>query len=205
MSQPANANSLIITMWETYGCGMEQIAGRLAEQLGVPVHKQAFTSEQIEAAEAERAKEGGVMRIVRRIGSLHVDNAVTDGAARGEQESWTELAHQNTKIVRDEAAKGGVILGRNGAFILQDEPRALHVKLDGHPRDRAALAAQLKGISADVAADRLPREDEFRRSFSINTYNFDPMGNDYYTLVLNAPKLGVDETVRLIREALNSI
>lgn len=202
---PQPPSPLIITMWETYGCGMEQVAAQVAQQLGLPVHQQAFTSEQIEAAEAERAQEGGFMRFVRRVGALHIDNAVSDGAARAEQESWTELALQNTKLVRDQAATGGVILGRNGAFILTDEPRALHVKLDGHPAARAAQAAQLKGISAEQAAVRLPREDEFRRNFSINTYRFDPMGNEYYTLVLNSPKLGVDECVRLILEAAKKL
>lgn len=198
---PQDTRPLIITMWETYGCGMEEIAAEVAKELGVPIHQQAFTSEQIEAAEAERASEGGFMRFVRRIGALHIDDAVSTGAARAEQESWTELAIQNTEIVRQEADQGGLILGRNGAFILADEPRALHVKLDGHPAARAARAARLKGISGEQAATRLPREDEFRRNFSINTYRFDPMGNEYYTLVLNSPALGVDETVRLILEA----
>lgn len=205
MSQAAQNAPLTITMWETYGSGMEEVAAKVAEQLGLQLYAQAFTSEQIEAAEAERAKEGGFMRFVRRIGSMHVDNAVSDGAARGEQESWTALAIENTRVVREEAAGGGVILGRNGAFILQDQPRTLHVKLDGHRRDRAEHAAKLKGISVEQAKLRLPNEDEFRRSFSVNTYNFDPMSNDYYTLVLNSPKLGVDETVRLIVEAASRI
>lgn len=198
-------NKLIITIWETYGCGMEQIADQVAQQLGLSVHKQAFTSDQIEQAEAERANEGGFMRFVRRIGSMHVGDAVSDGAARAEQESWTQLALENTELVRNEAADGGIILGRNGAFILNDAPRSLHVKLDGHPRERAKQAAQLKGIPLEQATKRLPNEDEFRRSFSLNTYNFDPMGNEYYTLVLNAPRLGVNECVRLIVEAAKSI
>lgn len=205
MSQAASNSPLVITMWETYGSGMEQVAAKVAEQLGLQVHAQAFTSEQIEAAEAERAKEGTFMKLVRRIGALHVDNAVADGAARGEQESWTELAAQNTKLVRDEAAAGGVILGRNGAFILQDEPRTLHIKLDGRAHARAEHAAALKGISVDEAVKRLGGEDAFRRNFSLNTYNFDPTGNEYYDLVLNAPKLGVDECVRLIVEAARNI
>ena len=174
MSEPAKKSPLIITMWETYGSGMEEVADKVAAQLGVPLHKQAFTSEQIETSEAERAKEGGLMRIVRRVGSLHVGDGVTTGAARDEQESWTELALQNTKVVRDEAAEGGVILGRNGAFILQDEPRSLHVKLDGHAAARAEYAAKLKNIPLEQATRRLPREDEFRRSYSINTYSFRP-------------------------------
>ena len=205
MSEAAKKAPLIITMWETYGSGMEEVAAQVAERLGVQLHKQAFTSDQIEAAEAARAEEGGFMRMVRRVGSMHIGDAVSSGTARAEQESWVELAAQNTKIVRDQAKAGGVILGRNGAFVLQDEPRALHIKLDGHPRARAEQAARLKGISLDEATKRLPKEDEFRRSFSLNTYNFDPAGNEYYTLVVTSPKLGVEETVRLILEAAKDL
>lgn len=192
---------LVITMWETYGCGMEEVASAVGRELSIPVHAQAFTSEQIEQSEAERAKEGGFARFVRRVGSLHIDDAVADGTARTEQESWVEMARKNTKIVRDTAAQDAIILGRNGAFILKDAPRALHVKLDGHAKDRAALAAELKKIPLDQATKRLPREDQFRRSLSMRTYNFDPTGNEYYTIVLNSPRLGLSETVRLIVEA----
>lgn len=205
MSEAAKTSPIVITMWETYGSGMEQVAEKVAAQLQIPLHKQAFTSEQVEQSEAERAREGGFMRFVRRVGSLHVDNAVADGTARAERESWNQLAEQNTQIVRQEAEEGGVILGRNGAFILQDEPRALHVKLDGRPAARAEHAAKLKNIPLEQATARLPKEDEFRRHFSLNTYNFDPAGNEYYTLVLNAPKLGVDECVHLILEAARNL
>lgn len=204
MTEAARKMPLVITMWETYGSGMEQVADLVARRLGLPLHAQAFTSEQIEAAEAARAEEGGFMRMVRRIGSLHIGDAVAT-SARDEQESWVELATRNTKIVREEAAAGGLVLGRNGAFILQDHPRALHVKLDGHSKARAEAAARAKGIALEQATKRLPKEDEFRRSFSLNTYNFDPTGNEYYHLVLNTPKLGVEETVRLILEAAKDL
>lgn len=205
MTEAAKTTPLIITIWETYGCGMEEVAALVGEKLGIPVHKQAFSSTQIEAAEADRAREGGFMRFVRRVGSVHVDDAVATGAARSERESWTQMALDNTKIVRDEAATGGVIPGRNGAFILQNEPRSLHVKLDGHPTARAQAAAKLKNIPVEQAAKRLPREDEFRRELSLRTYDFDPAGNEYYDLVLNAPRLGVEECVHLILEAARNL
>lgn len=204
MTEAARKMPLVITMWETYGSGMEQVAALVAENLGVPVHAQAFSSEQIEAAEAARAEEGGFMRMVRRIGSLHIGDAVAT-SARDEQESWVEMAARNTKVVRDEAAQGGLVLGRNGAFILHDHPRALHVKLDGHPKARAEAAARERGISLEQATKRLPKEDEFRRTLSQKTYNFDPAGNEYYDLVLNVPRLGVDETVRLVLEAAKDL
>lgn len=204
MSDAAKTSPPIITIWETYGCGMEEVAAKLGEKLGIPVHKQAFSSEQIEAAEADRAKEGNFMRFVRRVGSMHVGDAVAT-TARAEQESWADMALENTKIVREEAAVGGVILGRNGAFILQNEPRSLHVKLDGHRTARARSAAQLKKIPVEQAIRRLPHEDAFRRDLSLRTYDFDPTQNEYYDLVLNEPKLGVDECVHLIVEAARDL
>lgn len=189
MSEAAKKAPLIITMWETYGSGMEEVAAQVAERLGVQLHKQAFTSDQIEAAEAARAEEGGFMRMVRRVGSMHIGDAVSSGTARAEQESWVELAAQNTKIVRDQAAVGGVVLGRNGAFILQDEPRALLAHQAGRPPEVHAEAGRpVEGDLARRGDQRLPEEDsEFRRSFSLNTYNFDPAGNECH-LVVNSPK-----------------
>jgi len=55
----------IITMWELYGCGMEQIAARVAAELGLPVHGQAFSSEAVEESMAQREKEGALGRFLR--------------------------------------------------------------------------------------------------------------------------------------------
>ena len=46
----------VVTMWELYGCGMEQIAARVAQELNIPLHGQAFSSEQVEESMARREK-----------------------------------------------------------------------------------------------------------------------------------------------------
>lgn len=92
----------VITMWELYGCGMEQVAARVAEELGLPVHGQAFSSEQIEASK------------------------------------------------------------------------------------------------------RQPLEDDFRRELSLQVFRFDPVGDDYYDLVVDATRFSEDEVVALIVAAAKS-
>ena len=72
---------LVITMGNLVR--MEQVAALVAETRRSSA-RAAFSSEQIEAAEAARAEEGGFMRMVRRIGSLHIGDAVAT-SARDEQ------------------------------------------------------------------------------------------------------------------------
>lgn len=56
---------LVITMWETYGSNMEAVAVRVGEILSVPIHMQAYSSEDIERAQEERENEGALGRLVR--------------------------------------------------------------------------------------------------------------------------------------------
>ena len=47
-----------------------------------------------------------------------------------------KLAAARTREIEEQAARGGVIPGGNAAFVLQDRPATLHVKLDGIARRR---------------------------------------------------------------------
>jgi hypothetical protein len=53
------------------------------------------------------------------------------GDVSGGQHDSYELVMENTGTVQRWAREEGVIVGRNGAFILSDRPMPLHVKLDG--------------------------------------------------------------------------
>ena len=59
---------------------------------------------------------------------------------------------ENTGTVQRWAREEGVIVGRNGAFILSDRPMPLHVKLDGPLPQRIERATREAGISPDAAA-----------------------------------------------------
>lgn len=188
----------IITMWELYGCGMEQIAARVAAELGLPVHGQAFSSEAVEESMAQREKEGALGRFLRNLTPASLPVPSSGDAVIGQARTVEETARQVTADVNRFAADGGVILGRNGAFLLNERPGALHVKLVGKTAARVARAAGLFGISEERSAKRQPLEDDFRRELSLQYFRFDPTTDDYYDLVIDTTRFDEDHVVALI-------
>jgi len=188
----------VITLWELYGCGMEQVAARVAEDLGLPVHGQAFSSEQIEESAALREKQGLLSRFLDSLPPVATLTTSAGDAAITKAQAVEETARQVTSDVAGFAEKGGVILGRNGAFLLHDRPNSLHVKLVGRLEDRVANAARTSGISPERAARRQPIEDAYRRELSREVFHFDPVGDDYYDLVIDATRCTPDQVVTII-------
>ncbi len=201
-----NQYPLVITMWETYGSNMEAIAAGVAKELGLKLHKQAYSSEDIEAAQARREKDGILAMFFRNL-TPYAESAVGDPVRTVALATATyrDMAEQNTEVVRQEAAEGGVIMGRNGQFLLSRRPNTLHVKLDGPVSARIARGAQASGISEDRAASRQVIEDDFRANMSLRTYGFDPRDNDYYDLVLNGAAMSPDQCVSLIVAAVKGM
>lgn len=191
----------IITMWELYGSGMEEVAQRLAAEMNLPLHKQAFTSEQIEATQAERENQSAIGRLLLGSGPVAAGPDGSSTNVTTAVKGIGDAAQQNREVVAEEAKAGGIILGRNGAFLLQHVPGALHVKLVAPVADRVARAAREAGIPEERAAKRQVAEDSIRREISMMTYNFDPTGDEYYDLVIDTSKFGVDEAVKMIQRA----
>jgi cytidylate kinase len=109
-----------------------------------------------------------------------------------------QMADENTRFVREAAAQGVVLLGRNGALILDDLPTALHVQLDAPVALRVARAAREEGIDEAHAARRQRTEDRVRVEMSERFYHWNPMDLDRYHLVINTGLLDLDAAVELI-------
>ena len=105
---------------------------------------------------------------------------------------------ENTRTVREAAAHGAVILGRNGALILGNIPTALHVQLDAPAEVRIARAMRDEGIDEGLARRRQRNEDRVRAEMSERFYHWDPMAIDRYHLVLNTGLLDLDTSVEVI-------
>jgi len=190
----------VVTLFETYGAGASYVGPRVAEALGLPFHRQAFSSEVLEAEEERREKEGLLSRVFSAMSLGYA--GPEGGAVPSAQRDRYELVVENTRIVHEEAAQGGVIMGRNGAFILAGRPASLHVLLDGPVEGRIARAARETGIGLERAARRQKREDDVRGQMSIDLYVWDPRKPDRYDLVVNTGSLSLDECVAIIVHAV---
>lgn len=189
----------VVTLFESYGSGASYVGPRVARALGVPFHQQAFSSEEIDTAEAERESDGVFSRVMDAIGGSYA--GIEGHAVAMAQRDNYDLVMENTRMVEQQAREGGVITGRNGALILADWPASLHVKLDGPLNQRIERAAADSGISLERAAKRQKREDQVRADMSITLYGWDPRETDRYDLVVNTGTMDLDTCVEVIVQA----
>src|SRR5215213_4580439 len=190
----------VVTLFESYGSGAGYIGPRVAQALGVPFHQQAFSSEELENAEAKREGEGVLARVFAAMGGSYA--GLEGPAVAMAQRDDYELVMANTRQVQQEARQGGVIMGRNAALILANRPGALHVLLDGPLAQRIERAARDSGISIDRAAKRQKREDQIRADMSLQLYGWDPRETSRYDLVVNTGTMDLDTCVDIIVEAV---
>lgn len=202
MSDPDSGSTPkpVVTLWETYGSGAQEVGRRVAQGLNLPFHQQAFSSEELEAAEEQREKESTISRVFRAMSGSSYGGLDVGDVTAGQRDNYA-LVMENNGVVQKEAGAGGVILGRNATVILADRPGTLHVRLDGPVAERIARAARATGIDAERAGKRQRREDEFRSQMSIQLYGWDPREDDHYDLVLNTSSLGLDTCVEIILAA----
>jgi cytidylate kinase len=198
IASPRQTSPPVVTLFESYGSGADEIGPKVADALGVTYHAQAFTSEQLEES-GRRQDEGLLSRVLAAMGGSYA--ALEGPAVAMAQQDDHELVLQNTRWVTDTARSGGVIVGRNGALILAKWPGALHVRLDGPLQRRIERAARTHGIDVDRAAKRQRREDVMRADMSIQLYGWDPRDPTRYDLVLNTGTLDVETCVDVIVHA----
>jgi cytidylate kinase len=191
----------VVTLFEKYGAGARYIGPRVATALGVEWLDQAFSSADIESEKYPGAgrvgdQGGGLARFLGRFapGAAVLDDASIPLA----QAQDAEMAAENTRIVKESAARGVVMLGRNGALILGDVPTALHVQLDAPVDVRIARAAKDEGLDLAQAARRQRSEDWVRAEMSEKFYHWNPMSIDRYALVVNTGVLDLDTAVDVI-------
>ena len=199
-SEAGQAQKLVVTLFESYGSGASYVSARVADALGIPLHVQAFSSEEIEAAMSAHESRGLLTRVFNAMGGSYAGFAGTDSPniLLAQEGNNYELVAANTRYVEEAAREGGVIVGRNGAFILADRPGTLHVRLDGPVEQRIARAAQESGIDLEQAAKRQQREDQVRADMSIEFYGFDPRDVDRYHLVVNTGLIDLDTCADII-------
>ena len=189
----------VITLWESAGSQMEAIGQRLAEILGLPLHGQAVSSAGIARAfAADDSRDDQFIRLLQSFGS---DSVVQDVLSQTDLASLHDRIAENARAVQRWAREGGVLMGRNGAYVLRDWPQALHVWLDGPEPARVNRAAEALDSASEMVAVQLRFEDELRVSMSVFSYGYDPRDLDYYDLVVNTCRLDVEDAAQLIAAA----
>jgi glucuronide carrier protein len=191
----------VVTVNEQYGAGGSQVAQRVAQRLGVPYVGSRFSSEELEQAEAgESARtvlySDAISNFLRSFSRTPND---VDASISADAQTDTELVRRNIAEVVDAVKdSGGVVVGRDATVILSSLQGALHVRLEAPVETRIARAAQVLGISADLASRRQQREDRIRTQMSHQLMQWDPADKTRYDLVIDTGSIPLDDAVDMI-------
>ena len=196
----------VVTISASYGAGGSIVGPRVAEMLGVPFLDRAIPLEVARrlAVPLEDALAHDE-RCERRLARLLSAFAQAPVAAAG----WQPVPVPDERAFKDEAervihehARGGaVILGRAAALVLAEDPRALHVRLDGPTDARVAQAMRLAGLDEREARDRQRDADRARDAYVKQFYRADAHDPRLYHVVLDSTVLDLETCAGLITSA----
>jgi cytidylate kinase len=196
----------LITLAASYGAGGSRIAPAVAERLGLPLLDRARPVLSRELGELDVAQDPDA-------GPPRLSAAAALGLCWGTPAGITldallpddDERRTTERAVLDRAETGqGVILGRAATVLLRDDPRVLHVRLDGPPDRRVARAADLEGITPEEARRRLELTDRARYAYIDALYGVDPSAPGLYQLILDATAMSLEACVELIAYAAHA-
>jgi cytidylate kinase len=200
----------LVTISASYGAGGSRVAPALARRLGVPFLGRpdvpALRDGRERAAEEERAGGEGIGTGTARLLSWAASLAVSWGTPAGltveellpDEARRKELEAEVEAFARDGA---GVILGRGAAVVLHDDPRAVHVLLDGPVEARVRQAMEIEGIDRPAAEQRLRRVDRFRRAYLEDLYGLSVREPGAFHVVLDSTAMPLAACVEIIAAA----
>jgi len=199
----------IVTVSASYGAGGAIVGPQLAERLDVPFLDRAIPTGvaqrlaiPLEEASARDQSIGGLLsRVALRLAPM----GMAFGAEPAEAIDEDSYCRATEEIIRERAALGdAVILGRAAALVLKDDPRALHIRLDGPREKRVEQAIRLGDGERPQVERRLDETDRAREAYVRHFYRADARSPEHYHLVIDATAVPLEAVVELIVLAAGS-
>ena len=197
----------IVTVSAAYGAGGALVGPKLAERLGVPFLDRALPTEvaerlaiPLDEAVARDESIGGVLsRMAMRLAPIGLAFGAETAPDAVDEEAYRRTTED---LIREHAASGDlVVLGRAAALVLHDDPRSLHVRLDG-PRDRRIEQAVRLGDGERAQVEkRLDETDRAREAYVRHFYHADPRDPHLYHLTIDATAIPLEAVVEMIELA----
>ncbi len=196
----------VITVSRTLGAEGEDLAGKLAQELGyryVDAEIIQRAAEQTGVSEAEMAavekRQGLVERILNRLAA----GAIMAGPVIEPMEFAPNLTenyqHVIIEVVRETAAGGNVVLVAHGASVaLGARPGVVRVLVTAPVEVRAARVAAAEGIEQREAEKRVHDSDAARSQYFQRFFQVDRELPTHYDLVVNTESLGIDVAAQAV-------
>jgi cytidylate kinase len=202
----------IVALSASYGAGGSRIGPAVAERLGVP-----FVDRAIPTAVAEHLsvpldeavahdEQTAPSFIERMLGGFLGSDTGAPTPLPAQPMSGEDFRRATEEVLCRQAATGeGVILGRGGAVVLRDDPRALRVRLDGPVEQRVRQAIRLQNVDEQTARRTVKRLDRAHAAYVKQFYGVDVDDPTLYHLRIDSTAMPLDACVELIVVAARSL
>lgn len=198
----------LITLSAPYGAGGSQVGPEVARRLRVPFLDRAIPTGVAERlavplqAALERDESLGSSLVRMSVWLGHVGQAFGAPTALPEDADEDAYRRATEQVICEHAASGGaLILGRAGAVVLRELPRALHVRLDGPVDARLEQGMRIEGVDRETAESRMNDTDRAREAYVQHFYRVDPRDASLYHLVIDSTAIPLDTCAGLIVDA----
>jgi cytidylate kinase len=143
-------------------------------------------------------------KLAERLGVPFVDRLIPSEVA---DQGITEQDFRATteQVILERAENGrGVILGRAAAVVLRDDPRALHVRLDGPREARLEQAMRIQSVDRPAAERRMEETDNARHAYVRHFYRTNARDPAHYHLLIDSTAVTLTACVEIIALAAQS-
>lgn len=200
-----NQQRLVITISREFGSGGHEIGELVAKELGISfydkeliemtAHQSGFTKDYIEQHEQKLAN------------SLLYDLYEQEYAYVNEKKPPLDaLFLVQSKIIREISEKEPcVIVGRCANFVLKDMPGCLNVFIHAEDEFRKKRVEEQFGIDPEQTDKIIERMDRERSNYCWHYTGKVWSDSANYHLTLDSSRLGIQESVRMITEALDRV
>ena len=191
---------LVITIEREWGSGGHEIGERLAKEMMLSFYDYQLIEKAAEhtglPAEMVKQKEERVKGLIYTL--YNQANAFTMDMSKEDA-----IFEAESKIIRDIASKEScVIVGRLGAYILKDRPNTFNIFLSAGDDFRCENLSKRSGTDKEEMLTMMHQEDKLRRGFCLH-FTGKPWGlARHYDLSLDTSAYGLDNSLKLIRQAL---
>ncbi len=177
----------IITISRQIGAGETTIAPKVAEELGWDCVDRQILDRELE--------ETGIALPYL----VHYDERIPDKEdARAHPEQAARYFAALTRIIREYADRGNVVIvGRGANFILKDYD-ALHFRLIADLPFRIRRVMEVRWVNEKPAREIIAQSDRERKEFIRHYFHADWEDPVHYHAVLNTSKLGIETVVARI-------
>lgn len=176
----------VITISRQYGAGGEEVAEKIAEELGYRVITRKEIEEKLSEVAGEKlSKKVLALRAPGIIERLSFDMLI-----------WRNLIIESALFFAKDG--GVVILGRGSFNIFRDIPGVLSILVTGEYEQRVTYTSEKEGIDAHQAEEKIRRVDRERSGFLKYFLGKDWPDPSQYHLSVNPLSVGIDESAKVI-------